>query len=135
MILLRVDMLAEVNCLIKQTLQPIFRQNANPLALGWFALLCFRYPPARAFHFADTNMLALKSLADPTGTPAFALLPCFPLLCLHYAQREPQCEHVEYGHVCIGFTLGMSISFCLFPFFCLHCYPTKTLFLVEYYGL
>ena len=91
--------------------KPIFHQKANPLELGWFALLCLRYPPTRAFQVANTNMLGLKSLADPTRTPAFALL------CLHYAQREPQCEQVEYGHVCIGFTLGMSISFCFFPFF------------------
>ena len=26
-----------------------------------------------------------------------ALLPYFALLCLHYAQRDPQCELVEYG--------------------------------------
>ena len=42
-------------------IKPLFHQNANPLALGWVALLCPHYPPTGAFCLTDTNKLVLKN--------------------------------------------------------------------------
>ena len=82
-------------CLEILNLKPIFHQNANPLALGWFALLFLCYPPYQHEWFANqptptcwypkTLSHPTRTITHPTRAPTHVHSMCLIFVCVGYS--------------------------------------------------